>query len=90
MTDTYAPFPETELQDLASFHDSVAKHHPERSYLQHVHEQRAKVCRDAVKSHEALRERCLLSELNLGSAEALLAAHDIPFQRANVETNHAA
>lgn len=58
----YAPFPEAELIALAEFHESVAKGHPFRSYLQHVHEERARVCRSALASHEALRERFLESE----------------------------
>jgi exopolyphosphatase/pppGpp-phosphohydrolase len=56
---TYSPFPELELTQLAAFHDSVAKHHPERSYLRAMHEDRATVCRNAVAAHDALRTRFL-------------------------------
>lgn len=84
MTD-YSPFPESALRELAQFHTSVAGHHPERSYLRYVHEERAKTCEEAIEAHDSLRDRCLLSELNLGQAEALLAAKGISFQRAEVE-----
>jgi hypothetical protein len=68
MTDDYAPFPEKELLDLATFHESVAKGHAERSYLRSVHEARAVVCRNALKCHEALRERCLVAEMERDQA----------------------
>jgi hypothetical protein len=66
--DDYSPFPEQELRELADFHDSVAAGYPERSYIRHVHTERATTCRNAILSHVALRDRCLESELHLGQA----------------------
>jgi hypothetical protein len=68
MTDQYAPFPERELIQLAEYHESVAKGFPERGYLHSLHLERAGVCRSAIKSQEALRERCLIAEMELGRA----------------------
>lgn len=66
----YSPFPELELEQLATFLDSVAASHPERSFLRHNYEQRALACRNAVLSNTALRERCLVAEMELGQARA--------------------
>jgi hypothetical protein len=71
MPDDYTPFPEKELLELAAFHDSVAGSHGERSYLRSVHEERAKACRDALASQVALRERCLIAEMELGQERLL-------------------
>lgn len=51
--DDYAPFPTAELTAMAETYEQVS------------HSSAAQVLRDAVKSYEALRERCLLAELRL-------------------------
>jgi hypothetical protein len=67
--DDYAPFPERELMKLAELHERVAAQFKPDSTFRRLHEGRAKVCRDAVACHEALRERCLVSEMELGQAK---------------------
>ncbi len=69
MTDDYRPFPEEELQKLAAFHDAAAANFPERGYLHSLHTERAATCREALKSFAALRERCLVAEMELGQAQ---------------------
>lgn len=71
----YQPFPERELIALAAFHDATAECYPERSYLAGVHHDRANVCRNALASFEAVRERMHLAEMNLG--QATLHLHEI-------------
>lgn len=71
---TYQPFPEHELIALAEFHESVAKSYPERGYLNGLHLDRAGVCRAALASFNALRERMQLAEMNLG--QAMLRMHE--------------
>jgi hypothetical protein len=73
----YQPFPEAELIALAEFHESVAKSYPERGYLAGVHLDRAGVCRAALASFNALRERMQLAEMNLGQATAKLRSLEV-------------
>lgn len=79
-SDSYAPFDPIELEKLAEFHDSVARGHPERSFLRHVHDERAALIRNAVLSYNALNQRCVESE-----AKLLLAtlAHPVPWEAAS-------
>ncbi len=66
VTDTdYSPFPEQQLLALAAFHDDVASK-MQSTFLAGVHTDRANACRNAIKSQEALRERCLIAEMELG------------------------
>lgn len=66
----YAPFPYRELVTLAEFHESVAKGHPDRSYLRMVHEERAMHCRNAVASYTALQQRFLEQSMRIRELEA--------------------
>lgn len=61
-SESYAPFPEAELLELSKSHDSAAKH-AESSFTKGLHEDRAEACRNALKSFEALRDRCHEAEL---------------------------
>lgn len=73
--DGYAPFPEQQLLDMATYNEQRggnrnapnAKRHA-RSFVN------AKVCRDAVASHAAVRERCLVAETENTQLRAQLAA----------------
>lgn len=60
----YAPFPSEELESLAKWHDAYAKH-SDGSFTRGLNEDRAKACRDANLCHDAVRERCLLAELEV-------------------------
>lgn len=62
---TYAPFPELELKALARWHEQAADTWKVDSRMRLEHERRRQVCLDAIASHTALRERCLLAELEL-------------------------
>lgn len=65
----YKPFPELELEQLAKWHDSYAKL-SEGSFTRGLHEDRAAACREAIKHHAELRERCLEAEAQLLLARA--------------------
>ncbi len=58
----YHPFPESELEQLAKWHDSAAKMYPDSTFTRGLHEDRAQACREAIKHHTALRERMLVAE----------------------------
>lgn len=62
MSDDYAPFPEQELEDVAKYHDDAASIWGEGSWAHRTHTLSAKICRDALAAHLALRERFLLAE----------------------------
>lgn len=55
--DDYAPFPERELTQLAELFEYTAAH--TKGYFHGISLDRAKVCRDALAGHAALRERFL-------------------------------
>jgi hypothetical protein len=57
MPDDYAPFPEAELMMLAQYHDDRAE--MLNLYAAGFERERAKICRDAIAGHEALRTRFL-------------------------------
>lgn len=73
MTDDYAPFPDFELRRLAEWHAGIAQDHPIGSFLHLLHTERARACRDAIESYDALQERCLSSELALMQAKGVTA-----------------
>lgn len=62
MSDEYAAFPEEELLRLAAWHEGYAKL-CEGTFTIGLHEDRAETCRNAVKSFDALRDRCHEAEL---------------------------
>ena len=72
MTSDYAPFPEKELAELATYHEQIAqtevrtKGH--ETFFAGLHFDRAKVCRDAIKCHDALRTRFLEHRAGLSDA----------------------
>ena len=68
MIDTmdYAPFPEEELLAMADHEENIGKAWSDATStgakLRKEHMDRAAVCRNAIKSFNALRERMLLAE----------------------------
>jgi hypothetical protein len=65
----YAPFPEQELAQLAAYHEQLAQQ-AIYSWTKHLHEDRAKACRDAIACHDALRTRFLEHKAGLNDAAA--------------------
>lgn len=57
------PFPEKELLELAEMFETNTKH--TKGYFKVLSETRARICREALASHAALRDRCLIAELKL-------------------------
>ena len=69
MLDTdYSPWPEAELKALARWHEQAADAWKPDSNMRRDHERRAQTCREALKSQDALRERCLIAEMRLAQA----------------------
>lgn len=64
MSESYSPFPDTALNTLATTHAHAATMYPERSSFREQHQQYATACRNAIASHDAVRERCLVAELD--------------------------
>ncbi len=78
MTDpTYAPFPEQDLTSLAEHFEQLAERAMLKNALPATEagivelKRRALICRNAIAAHDALRERCLVAELDLGQARAV-------------------
>lgn len=71
-TDDYAPFPEPELAALADHFENIGHAWaPTSSVGAKLRKEcfdRAKVCRNAIKSFTALRERCLIAETGAAAA----------------------
>lgn len=63
MTEPYRPYPEFELEALASEYDKAAASFGPTSKFRDFYSKRAAMLRNANVCHEALRERCLTAEL---------------------------
>lgn len=59
----YAPFPEAELRALARWHEQARDSWKTDSRMHAEHERRRLTCVNAIKAHEALRDRMLRAEL---------------------------
>lgn len=88
--DDYAPFPEAELiktaEDWEMVADQIETFEQRRGYAAHPlaleqaakNRTRAAAFRNAVKCHEALRERCLLAEQRVRLLDPDVLASDAP------------
>lgn len=72
--DDYAPFPTDALGIVAQYHDDSAHVWKPGTKAHWTHLNAAKVCRDAVAAHDALRDRFLEQTMLVRELEAKLDA----------------
>jgi hypothetical protein len=70
MNDDYAPFPTIELEELAAEYERLSDGMRIGRRWKDSLTRKAEMLRNAVKCHEALRERCLISEMQHGREKA--------------------
>lgn len=75
MDEPYSPFPEIDLAALVGWHMQASRLWKPGSSMRLEHEARAKVCRDALASHVALRDRFLEKTAEYREA---LGQHQVP------------
>jgi hypothetical protein len=68
--ESYAPWPEAELRALMGYHTQAARGWKEGSKMHADHTRRAKACDDAIRAHDALRDRFHAVRLQLSQWEA--------------------
>ncbi len=69
----YHPFPESELEALAKWHEAYAKI-SDGTFTRGLHEDRAQACREAIKHHTEMRDRMLIAETENCRLRGLLPA----------------
>lgn len=68
---SYSPFPERELLRLAEEYVETANRFGEGSKMRAFYQHRADMLNNAVACHEALRERCLVAEMDRDQARRI-------------------